>query len=88
MLYAQNAAQKATSSPWCYEGRTTNIDLPNRDAGAYNHKLGSNIDLRTKLDHPTIKFVRPRALVAEQHVHDTGQVLAASWWRRRFRRFG
>ena len=55
----------------------TNIDLPNRDAGAYNHKLGSNIDLRTKLDHPTIKFVRPRALVAEQRLHHAGQVPAA-----------
>ena len=79
---------KASAPSQCYEGRTSNIDLPNRDMVTYNHKIGSHIDLRTKLDHSTIKFVRPRALVAEQHVHDTGQVLAASWWRRRFRRLG
>ena len=45
----------------------------------YNHKLGSHINIRTKLNHSAIKFVHPQTLVDEQHVHDTDQVLTASW---------
>ena len=69
----------APSQCQCYEDRTSNIDLPNRDMVTYNHKLGSHINIRTKVDHSIIKFVRPQTLVDEQHVHDTDQVLTASW---------
>ena len=70
---------KASAPSQCYEGRTSNIDLPNRDMVTYNHKLGSHINIRTKLDHSIMKCVRPQTLVDEQHVHDTDQVLTASW---------
>ena len=71
---------------WCCEGRTTEIDLPNSDAGIYNHEINFEADLQSTLDPYTIKIVRLRALVAEQHLRGAGQVHEGPWWRRRSNR--